>query len=558
MATGPTSVETLTTDDAISLLEELLPAQTHSYLLGLRLGLQVHVVDGIFAAHLHPRDRLLHILIAFLNQEEPRPTWGTVVQALRSPAVSLFQLANKLEATHISDPTATTHNPPTTTTETTAGMRGPTMTSSTGNGSSLKVATMQLAPSRPESPIPDPLTSQYVQAKIKAFERRFNSIKRASRSNLEKRNVSVKQVADALMDLPVDDMEEHKQFLESHLSVLYQAHDQSELFGALSFNMNYLSYQLLEYLVCEFGLEVKEEMERYKSDLRRFRESTPLLLFCRTQRKRYVEPPSRFVEVVAKFEWPKDVTLEVVEQFRQEYACHYNLRECSMMLAEIRPGSFVIAWFVPDCIVATLMANLPEGVLEKYATAELLVAGKLVYTTDEPKMEQEVELVGKGMVLDSPVEEISGRALAMHKVLRPTKSDSEDDDVSEELHLTEDDCLFVNKPSHELFCPITTNLLLQPHLTSCCGNHLSQEAASRIKKAAKACPMCNATHWDTMLNKHFRRQINSLNMFCTYKARGCRWQGELLQLEHHVRSCPLAEAPITTELGHYITVYVRT
>ena len=232
----------------------------------------------------------------------------------------------------------------------------------------------------------DPLTSQYVQAKIKAFERRFNSIKRASRSNLEKRKVSVKQVADALMDLPVDDMEEHKQFLESHLSVLYQAHDQSELFGALSFNMNYLSYQLLEYLVCEFGLEVKEEMERYKSDLRRFRESTPLLLFCRAQRKRYVEPPSRFVEVVAKFEWPKDVTLEVVEQFRQEYACHYNLRECSMMLAEIRPGSFVIAWFVPDCIVATLMANLPEGVLEKYATAELLVAGKLVYTTDEPKV----------------------------------------------------------------------------------------------------------------------------------------------------------------------------
>ena len=196
--TAPTSVETLTTDDAISLLEELLPAQTHSYLLGLRLGLPVHVVDGIFAAHLHPRDRLLHILIAFLNQEGAQPTWGTVVQALRSPAVSLFQLANKLEATHISDSTATARNAPTTTTgtlvhfllcdstnyihskmestETTvyeAGMRGPTMASSTGiilymsqcgiiatqvhfvgNDSSLKVATIQLASSRPESPIP--------------------------------------------------------------------------------------------------------------------------------------------------------------------------------------------------------------------------------------------------------------------------------------------------------------------------------------------------------------------------------------------------------------------
>ena len=188
------------------------------------------------------------------------------------------------------------------------------------------------------------------------------------------------------MDLPVDDMEEHKQFLESHLSVLYQAHDQSELFGALSFNMNYLSYQLLDYIACEFELEVKEDMEQYKSELQRFRETTPLLLFCQTQRKRYVEPPSQFVEVVAKFDWPEGVTMEVVEQFRQEYACHYNLRECAMMLAEIRPGSFVVAWFIPKCIVDKLMASIPKGILEKFATAELFIAGNLIYTTNETKV----------------------------------------------------------------------------------------------------------------------------------------------------------------------------
>ena len=231
-----------------------------------------------------------------------------------------------------------------------------------------------------------PMTGQYVQMKIKQFERRFNGLKRAARTSLERINVSVKQVADVLMDLPADDMEEHKQFLESHLSILYQAHDQSELFGALGFNMNYLSYQLLEYLIFEFELEVAEEMEVYKADLRRFRERTSLLLFCQTQKKRYVEPPSRFQEVVGKFKWPRDVTLEVVEQFRQEYAFHYNLRECAMMLVEVRPGSFVVAWFVPESIVEKLKMKIPEKILEKFATAELTIGGDCIYSSEDAEV----------------------------------------------------------------------------------------------------------------------------------------------------------------------------
>jgi hypothetical protein len=107
MATAPTFEETLTPSDAIGVLEELLPAQTQSYLLGLRLSLPVHVVDAICAAHAEPRERLLHILIAFLNQVEPRPTWRVIIEALRSPAVNLPQLAKTVEAIHFPDPTAT-------------------------------------------------------------------------------------------------------------------------------------------------------------------------------------------------------------------------------------------------------------------------------------------------------------------------------------------------------------------------------------------------------------------------------------------------------------------
>ena len=143
----------------------------------------------------------------------------------------------------------------------------------------------------------------------------------------------------------------------------------------------------------------------------------------------------------------------------------------------------------------------------------------------------------------------------MRKVTQSAEEDAGDNSSEkeeEEFHITEDDCLFVEKPTHELFCPVTTDLLLQPHLTSCCGKHLSQEAASRIKKEGKACPMCNSVDWQTMLNKHFQRQVNTLKMFCCHLERGCKWNGELVQLVVHVQSCPMRYAPIVTDPDYYM------
>ena len=185
----------------------------------------------------------------------------------------------------------------------------------------------------------DKMTCRYVQAKIRQFEKRFNELKRACRACLEKCKITVKCVVDALTDIPADDVDQYEQFIQSHLKVLYQSSNHAELFGTLSFNMNYLSPQLLDYIADEFKLEIENEMEAYKKDLERFRMKTPLTLFCRTQKRRIRLSPE-LQETVANFDWPHDlngVTLEVVEQFRQQYACHYKLRDIAMILAEVRP-----------------------------------------------------------------------------------------------------------------------------------------------------------------------------------------------------------------------------
>ena len=180
------------------------------------------------------------------------------------------------------------------------------------------------------------MSTQDVKAKITLFYERFEYLKRATRECLEGRNIAVSRVADALVSMPPDVADEHRQFLESHLSAIYHALDHSELFGIMSFHWNYLSCGSLDHLIQEFHLEeVKGEMKAYKEDLQQFREETPLTKFCQTQKRRRLRPDPEFEEMVAEFDWPDIVTLEVVEQFRQEFAYNYSLQQCAMMISEI-------------------------------------------------------------------------------------------------------------------------------------------------------------------------------------------------------------------------------
>ena len=231
------------------------------------------------------------------------------------------------------------------------------------------------------------MTIQYVQAKIRQFEKRFNALKKSSRECLERLRVPVKRVADALTSLPADDVDEHKQFLESHLGALYQAPDHSELFGTMNFHWNYQNYQLLDHVIREFDLEgVKGEMKTYKEDLHQFRKKTSLKLFCESHKRRRIKPPPDFHDMVAEFDWPDDVTLDVVEEFRQEYACHYSLQQCAMMLVMVHPGSFIITWFIPASTVEKLKEKVPIAILKKYLVTKLEIAGECVY----PKVMSEV------------------------------------------------------------------------------------------------------------------------------------------------------------------------
>ena len=104
---APAVDRVLNTNDAVDVLEAVLPAQNKSYELGLKFKLPPHEVKAIHSPMREPRECLRDVIIRFLEGTEPGPTWRVIIDALRSKLVDLPALAIELEAVHFPDSTST-------------------------------------------------------------------------------------------------------------------------------------------------------------------------------------------------------------------------------------------------------------------------------------------------------------------------------------------------------------------------------------------------------------------------------------------------------------------
>ena len=225
-----------------------------------------------------------------------------------------------------------------------------------------------------------------VKKMILELNTRFNYLKRSIGVCIEKQNIPVNRVADVLTSLSPDDDGYKRVFLESHIRFFVAATSVFDLFVTMNFHWNYLDPSLLAHLVRELGLcEVDLLMKLYSSDLQYFRRVTTLTLFCQAQKEKRAKLALDFQEVIAEFDWPENVTLEDVEQFRQEYASHHNLQQCAMMIAQVLPGSFIVTWFIPQSIVEKLKENVPRVLLKQYSVTKLEIGGTCVYPSRKPQ-----------------------------------------------------------------------------------------------------------------------------------------------------------------------------
>ena len=94
---------------------------------------------------------------------------------------------------------------------------------------------------------------------------------------------------------------------------------------------------------------------------------------------------------------------------------------------------------------------------------------------------------------------------------------------------------FIDPPPNSLECSICLLTLRDPHVISCCGNHFCHTCIGRIQGDGKPCPLCNEPNFTTFLHKGVKREVNALMICCRWRQLGCDWEGELGQLQEHLR-----------------------
>lgn len=95
---------------------------------------------------------------------------------------------------------------------------------------------------------------------------------------------------------------------------------------------------------------------------------------------------------------------------------------------------------------------------------------------------------------------------------------------------------FVEEPPKDLKCSICLSVLRDPHLTSCCGNHFCETCIDLIKGGSKPCPLCQQPDFNSMLDKSLCRKVNELCIHCPNSQEGCKWTGDLKDVQKHLDS----------------------
>lgn len=99
---------------------------------------------------------------------------------------------------------------------------------------------------------------------------------------------------------------------------------------------------------------------------------------------------------------------------------------------------------------------------------------------------------------------------------------------------------FAEEVRPELCCALCTEILTEPHLTACCGQHYCNPCLREWLDHSSenhSCPHCRETEFSHLLDKSVERQVKKLKVNCEYSRDGCSWVGELCYLESHCKKC---------------------
>ena len=99
---------------------------------------------------------------------------------------------------------------------------------------------------------------------------------------------------------------------------------------------------------------------------------------------------------------------------------------------------------------------------------------------------------------------------------------------------------FVDDAPHRLICPICAKPLREPHLAVCCGKNFCESCLVEWSKnrGKNNCPHCRAEGkvFIHVVNKGLKSEVSELKIRCHHVRDGCKWVGQLGDLNSHLSS----------------------
>ena len=98
---------------------------------------------------------------------------------------------------------------------------------------------------------------------------------------------------------------------------------------------------------------------------------------------------------------------------------------------------------------------------------------------------------------------------------------------------------FVLSPPELVKCVICHHPSKDPHLSECCGHIFCATCLQQCKTTPNVehvCPMCKDSSFKHISNKQIDREVRSLKIYCDNKKKGCTWQGEINDIDTHLKN----------------------
>ena len=216
-----------------------------------------------------------------------------------------------------------------------------------------------------------------VNEQTEKLQKIFRGIVGRAFSTIQEKKITVDLFVINLVNTPVEHREMHKEFFDMIYMELSKEPSLLKVWFSLSQYWNFLSYSLLEQVVCDYGDEdLKIDMEDYKKQLKQFRCATRLCDFAKYSVKideNLSEQNLKHFTIKLGQSWD-ECTLEYLENLSEKISQRFFLPSFSLVLHDIKPGCINVTWAVPAMIAVSLKENIENTDMGEFCKEQGIVA----------------------------------------------------------------------------------------------------------------------------------------------------------------------------------------